>query len=301
MQIADFFANFVCFFQEEQLPNMQKATEVKQKGEKLIDIEKVFATKNPRLFRLIPGFIIRYLKRVIHQDKLNDTLERHKDKMGLDFIDVILEEFGANIIVEGIENLPAEGRYIVAANHPLGGIDGMALMKVVGSVRKDIMFPVNDLLMYLPNLKPLFIPVNKHGRNVDNIRIFDETFASGVTILYFPAGMCSRKVNGKIADLEWKKTFISKARKFQRDIVPVYIKGRNSNFFYNLANWRVKLGIKANIEMLYLVDEMYKQKDKDILIRFGKPIPYQFFDKSKKDVEWAAYMRDHVYSFASKP
>jgi len=146
----------------------------------------------------------------------------------------------------------------------------------------------------------LFIPINKHGRNVDNIRIFDDTFASGVAILYFPAGMCSRKVKGKIVDPEWKKTFINRAKKFQRDVIPVYIRGRNSNFFYNLANWRVRLGIKANIEMLYLVDEMFKQKNKEILIRFGKPVPYQFFDKTKKDAEWAEYMKNHVYSLSGQ-
>jgi len=267
----------------------------------LIDIRRVFASKNPRLLKFIPGFVISYLKRVIHQDELNATLERNKEKMGLEFIDVILEEFGAKIKVEGIENLPATGRYIIAANHPLGGIDGMALMRVVGQVRKDILFPVNDLLLYLPNLRPLFIPINKHGLNTENLKIFDESFASGAAILYFPAGMCSRKVKGKIIDLEWKKTFISKARKFRRDIIPVYIRGRNSNFFYRLANWRVKLGIKANIEMLYLVDEMFKQKDKEILIRFGTPVPHQVFDNNRKDAEWASFMKEKVYSLANIP
>jgi len=280
---------------------MKESGDSNQTSYPLIDIERVFASKNPRLLKFIPGFVISYLKRVIHQDEINAALERYKDKMGLEFIDVILEEFGAQIIVEGIENLPSTGRYIIAANHPLGGIDGMALMKVVGRVRKDILFPVNDLLLYLPNLKPLFIPINKHGRNTENLKIFDDTFASDVAILYFPAGLCSRKVKGKIIDLEWKKTFISKAKKFKRDVIPVYIRGRNSNFFYNLANWRVRLGIKANIEMLYLVDEMFKQKDKEILIRFGTPVPYQFFDNSRKDAEWAAYMKEHVYSLAHNP
>lgn len=277
---------------------MQGTTDVTVGSNRLIDIERVFAEKNSRVLKFIPGFIIRYLKRVIHQDEINDALERYKDVLGLDFIDVVLKEFDARIVVEGIENVPEKGRYIFAANHPLGGIDGMALMKIVGTVRKDIVFPVNDLLMHVPNLKPLFIPLNKHGRNTDNIRIFDETFASDVAILYFPAGLCSRKVNGKIVDLDWKKTFISKAKKFKRDIVPVYIRGRNSNFFYNLANWRVRLGLKSNIEMLYLVDEMFKQKDKEILIRFGKPVSYHFFDDTKKDVEWAEYMKEHVYSLA---
>jgi putative hemolysin len=97
-------------------------------------------------------------------------------------------------------------------------------------------------------------------------------------------------------DLQWKKTFITKARKYKRDIIPVYISGRNSGFFYNLASWRRKLGIRANIEMLYLVDEMAKQKGKSIKISFGQPIPYTTFDRSKTDVQWAEYVKNKVYS-----
>ncbi len=277
---------------------MNENSEIRVAGKKFIDIEEVFAGKSPKMSRLIPGFVFKYLKRIIHQDELNDVLERYKDKMGLDFIDHILDEFGAKIIVEGINNMPAEGRYIVAANHPLGGLDGMVLMKVVGKVRPDILFPVNDLLMYLPNLKPLFIPINKHGRNTENLRIFDDAFASDSVILYFPAGLCSRKIKGKIEDLEWKKTFISKARKFERDIIPVYVEGKNSNFFYNLANWRVRLGIKLNIEMLYLVDEMAKQKNKEIILRFGKPVSYTLFNDPRKDKESTQMIKQMVYSLA---
>jgi putative hemolysin len=163
-------------------------------------------------------------------------------------------------------------------------------------VRKDFLFPVNDLLMNLSSLKEFFIPVNKHGSNAENIRIFNQAFASEVLLLYFPAGLVSRKVNGKIIDLEWKKTFLSKSIKYKRDIIPMYISGRNTNFFYNLANWRKRLGIKANIEMLYLVDEMFKQKNKIINITFGKLIPIETFDKRHTHAEWAQILRDHVYA-----
>jgi putative hemolysin len=175
-------------------------------------------------------------------------------------------------------------------------MDGMALIQVVGRVRKDIVFPVNDILTYIPGLQPLFIPINKHGKNTENLEIIENTFASGKVILYFPAGLVSRKHKGGIIkDLEWKKTFITKARKYKRDVIPVYISGRNSNFFYNLASWRGKLGIKANIEMLYLVDEMARQKGKTIKMVFGHPIPYTTFDRSKSDVQWAAFVKNIVY------
>ncbi|MBE0637751.1 MAG: 1-acyl-sn-glycerol-3-phosphate acyltransferase [Bacteroidales bacterium] len=261
-----------------------------------INLEKVFFEKNPRLTRFIPGFVFSYLKRVIHQDELNKALYDYRDLYGFDFLDAILNNFGVIVHTSGLESLPAQGRYLIAANHPLGGLDGMALMREIGKVRKDFLFPVNDLLMHLPNLKELFIPINKHGSNADNIRLFNETFASGKLLLYFPAGLVSRKQNGKIIDLDWKKTFLSKAIQYQRDIIPVHISGRNTNFFYNLAKWRGRFRIKSNIEMLYLVDEMFKQKDKIIKITFGKPIPVKTFDKRYTHTQWAELIKAHVYA-----
>jgi 1-acyl-sn-glycerol-3-phosphate acyltransferase len=265
----------------------------------LIDVEKVFHDKSPRIAGKIPQFVYNYLKKIIHQDTLNEAISRFDDQMGLEFVNSILDFMGVNITFEGLENIPAEGRYILASNHPLGGLDGLALMKIAGMVRKDIVFPVNDLLMNVPNLQPLFIPVNKHGSNAQNLMLMNETFASDKAILYFPAGLCSRKQNNKILDLEWKKTFITKARAFKRDIIPVHINGRNSEWFYNLANWRKHLGIKLNIEMLYLVDEMYKQNNKNINITFGKPISWTTFDNRFPDLVWAQKVKKHVYGIES--
>lgn len=266
-----------------------------------IDLERVIAGKNPGLLKILPGFIIRYLKRVIHQDELNRSLNDHKDKVGQPFLEAILRDFGANIVIRGEQNLMKSERIVVASNHPLGGLDGMALMYATGKFSPDIVAPVNDFLMHLPNLKPLFIPINKHGSNAENIAVYDDAFASDRTILYFPAGLCSRKIKGEIIDLEWKKTFLSKAKKFNRDILPVHISGRNSDFFYNLANLRKFLGLKANIEMLYLVDEMYRQKDKDIVITFGEPVPIAFFDKRYRDGKWVALLREHIYRLKDDP
>lgn len=280
---------------------MDEKVIVAEISENIIDIEQVIAGKNPALLKALPGFIINYLKRVIHQKDLNAAIYANRKKQGLDFVDAILLEFGAKISTVGLENVPKQGRYLIASNHPLGGLDGVALMGVVGKVRKDIVFPVNDLLMNVPNISDHFIPVNKHGSNAGNITVFEDTFASDKTVLYFPAGLCSRKQKGKIADLEWKKSFITKSRKHERDIIPVHIDGRNSGFFYNLANFRKWMGIKANIEMLYLVDEMYKQKNKQVKIIFGKPIPYQVFDKRYTDSQWAQLVKAFVYSLEKNP
>jgi putative hemolysin len=269
--------------------------------EKFIDVRRIFRSKNSRLANSIPGFIFRLLERIIHQDELNNFIYKNKDKWGLDYVQAILEGFYVSTTVKRQPELLPGGKYLIASNHPLGGMDGIALMHETGKIRKDVLFPVNDLLMNLPNLYELFIPVNKHGSNADNIKLFNDTFASDVLILYFPAGLVSRKQRGKIKDVEWKKTFLTKAKAFDRDIIPVYISGRNSNFFYNLANLRKSLGIKSNIEMLFLVDEMYKYKNKVISITYGKPIPVGVFDKSKTDHQWAALLREHVYKLEKNP
>jgi putative hemolysin len=269
-----------------------------QISENFIDLEKVIRDKSPALARAMPGFIISLLKRIIHQKEINGIIYRNRDKFGLDFVDSLIDEFRANNKVIGIENIPKEGRYILVANHPLGGLDGVALMSVVGSVRKDIIFPVNDLLMNLPNMKELFSPINKHGSNKDNLKMIENIFSSDLFILYFPAGLVSRKQGGKIIDLDWKKSVISWAKRHKRDVIPVHIDGRNTGFFYNLARLRKKLGIKANIEMLFLPNEMFRQKDKTITFTIGEAVSYTTFDDSRKDHEWAQILKKKVYSLS---
>lgn len=268
---------------------------------KRIDVKLVLESKNPSLAKVLPAFIINYLKRIIHEDEINDFLAKSGDKMGLDFVDAVLDVFQPQVEIVGSSNLLAADRITVASNHPLGGLDGLALMQSIGKFRNEIQFPVNDILLYLDNLKPLFVPINKHGSNADNIRILNETFMGEAVVCYFPFGLVSRKRRGIIRDLEWKKTFLSKAKKFKRDIVPTHISGRNTNFFYNLSNLRKSLGIKANIEMLYLVDEFFKQKNQEIRITFGKPISWEFFDKRNSDAVWAEKLRLFVYYLAMNP
>jgi len=275
--------------------------------EKLINVEGLFESKNPRLLKIIPKFILNYLKRIIHQDEINGYIYNHRDKTGLPFVEAMLMEFGVTIHTEipgtgsemqfaRLKEMLDNRRLIIAANHPLGGLDGMVLMNQIGKARSDVVFPVNDLLMNVPGLRPLFIPINKHGKNTENTKLIDETFARDKIILYFPAGLVSRKFKGGvIRDLEWKSTFIKKARKYSRDILPVYISGRNSDWFYNLANRRKKLGIKTNVEMLYLVDEMIKQKGQTITVIIGNIIPWQSFDKSRNDLQWAEFVKQKVY------
>ena len=215
-------------------------------------------------------------------------------------IGAFLKRFDIKYKVFGSENIPKGGRYIFASNHPLGGLDGIVFIYELSKYFSDVKFPVNDILTNIENLSGVFLPVNKHGgQGREAARRIEETYASDCQILYFPAGLCSRKKRGIIRDLKWHKSFITKAIQHKRDIVPAFFSGRNSDFFYNLANLRNSLGIKSNFEMLYLPDEMFSQKGKDISLVFGKPIPWQTFDNSKSPVEWADWVKSKSYELES--
>ncbi|NDV55510.1 glycerol acyltransferase [Parabacteroides sp. 52] len=268
-----------------------------EKRTKYIDIKQILQTKAPSIAKKLPGFLLNYLIRIVHQDELNYILTTFHEDDGVDFMLKLIDYFELTLEVEGEENLPAEGRFIFASNHPLGGLDGICLSAILGKhYEGKIRYFVNDLLLFIPNLRSIFIPINKHGKQAKQTAILtDEAYRSDNQMITFPAGLCSRKNKGKIVDLEWKKSFIQKAVAYQRDIVPIYFEGKNSNFFYNLANIRTRLGIKMNYEMLYLSDEVFKSKRATYRIYFGKPIPWQTFDKSKKPEEWAEWVKKTAY------
>lgn len=265
-------------------------------SDKFIDIDKIIDDKNPKLKKWIPGFIVRYLKRILHQKDINQILEENKDIHDYDFCVDILKRFNDETVLVGGENIPKSGGAIFVVNHPLGGLDALAIVKEVSPLRKDIKFVVNDILLNLKNISGLFVGVNKHGTNSKaDLLNLSKTFDSDQAVFVFPAGLVSRKSNGKVRDLAWKKTFIVRAKKFKKNVIPVHIDGELSKFFYNLSNLRKTLGLKANIEMLYLANETFKLQNKKFTITVGEPINYTTFDSSKSDQEWANEVKDLVY------
>ena len=247
-----------------------------------IDIDKILQEKSPKFKFWIPKFIVTWFKNFIHQDEMNSVLREGKDLNGVDFAQYTIDVMGAKITFVGLENIPETGGCIVASNHPLGGLDGMALMVGVSKVRDDFKFLANDILMHIAPLKDHFIPVNKLSKNSKNhLSLISNEYKSNKAILVFPAGLCSRKINGKIMDLPWQKSVISKSIEHQIPVVPTFIEGENSKMFYNVANFRKFLSLKFNIEMLLLPNELYKQKGKAITVYFGKPIEYTKFSKKK--------------------
>lgn len=267
---------------------------------KTIDIDKILADKMGGKSRYVPGFVKRWLRRTVHQDEVNQFLWESRDKSGVEWLEECIKYLDMTLDVTGEENLPAkdDGKlYTFVSNHPLGGEDGVALGAIIGRHYDGrFKYLVNDLLMNLPGLAPLCIPINKTGSQSRNFpAMVNAGFKSDHHILMFPAGLCSRKTDGVIKDLSWKKTFISKSVESHRDVVPIHFGGRNSDFFYRVANISKRLGIKFNIAMLFLVDEMYKNAHQTFRVAIGKPIPWQTFDKSKTPAQWAQFVQDKVY------
>ena len=265
------------------------------------DIRAIVRQKAPNA--KVPGFVIRWLERITHVKQMNAFLRRHPDLRDYEFIRMTLsEELDCTASIEGVENIPTSERPVIfVSNHPLGGLDGMIIAEMIHAHRpRPLKVIVNELLMYMEPINGLWAPVNKMGRLTrEQAQEQQRMWESETDVLTFPAGACSRlqRIDGKwqIADLEWQKNFVQRAREYQRDVVPIYFEGHNSRFFYILALLRKWLHIKVNIEMLYLVDEMYGAHGKHFRVHVLPPIPYTTFDTSRTPKEWAEYVKQHVY------
>ena len=265
-----------------------------------IDVAKVIASKSSTLAKYTPKFVINFIKRLIHQDELNEILSKTANLQGHAFAQAVLNELNvtANITYTNKESIKNDGRYIFVSNHPLGGLDGLILISEIGKyLNNNIKFVVNDFLMNIKPLEPIFVPVNKVGSmGKGYLNKFEEAYTSSSHILYFPAGLCSRLIDGKIVDLPWRNSFIKHAIKYDRQIVPVYFSGKNSGFFYRLAKMRKMLNIKFNMEMCLLPDEMFKQKNANFDVIIGEPISVNDVTDVKQMNELCRQIRVKAYS-----
>lgn len=270
-----------------------------------LDIDRVLSDKLGSRARFVPRILVNYLKRIIHQDELNEFIIGEGDKQGVPWLLDCVEYLDMKLDVRGAENLPAPDAppCTFVSNHPLGGQDGVALGAVLGKHYDGrIKYLVNDLLMNLYGLAPLCVPINKTGAQSRQFPAMVEAGFRGTDhIIMFPAGLCSRRQDdGSIRDLPWQKTFVTKSVETQRNVVPIHFSGHNSDRFYRIARWNARLGIKVNIAMLYLVDEMFRNRHKTFTITIGKPIPYTTFDRSRSPKAWAAYVQEEVYRLAQQ-
>jgi len=264
---------------------------------KFIDVEKVLKEKAYKLYKWLPRFAVNWLKKKLHEDDINAAMEALKNERGLEFNSKGLKLLGAHVESKHADLIPKTGTVIIAANHPLGGLDGMALIKSVGEIRSDVRFFVNDILGNIKNYGEIFVAVNKVGNSsTRSLRSMEDVFMSETAVLFFPAGLVSRKQAGLVRDLEWKKSFVTQAIDHNRMIQPVFIEGENSKFFYRFANFRKWIGIKVNIEMLFLPDEMFRARKDTIKIHFSKPFDSAILHNGKTHKEWSNMIYTYIYS-----
>ncbi|MBK7712527.1 MAG: glycerol acyltransferase [Bacteroidales bacterium] len=263
----------------------------------IIDIEKVIRNSESKFVRSLPKFIIKLLKKLIYQDEMNETINRSRSKSGVPFINEVLDYWKIKIIVRGGENVPLSGRFVFAANHPVGGIDALTFLSTIYSFIPDVISPSNQLFNYIPNLHPVILGVNVFGCNTkETVEKFNLLFESDSQIMIFPAGIVSRRTKGIISDLPWQKTFITKSVQFKRDIIPVHISGKNSNLFYFVSNLRKFLRINMSLEIILLPREMMKQRNSTFTLTIGKPIPYSTLAEKFNNKDGAQKIKSIVYS-----
>ena len=273
-----------------------------KEGPLVLNLHEILRARMPaKINRIVPGFVISWLENLIHQEELNDILKTVYPHRGSAFSKRVLEYLDIDVDVEGLDTLPLDRRYMFASNHPLGGLDGITLIYLLGEKYGDdgVRFLVNDMLMNVEPLRDVFLPINKFGaQGREATKAINEALNSDMQILQFPAGLVSRlKKNGEISDLEWQKAFVSKALQTGRDIVPVRFEGLNSMKFYRTAKWRKKLGLKVNVEQVLLPGEVCKSRGKRFKIIFGKPISVnQLAQSGKSPRQIAADIRELVYT-----
>lgn len=260
----------------------------------LVDVDQI-ATKLMK-GKKPPRLLLGIVKRLIHQEDFNRYFRQ--GKLGTEFLEGFLDYINVSVEIVGEENIPPEGRFTFASNHPLGMLETCA-QAAFFSRKYDgrIAIPANDLMMSIKQVHEYLIPVNKLGGQGKDLAVaLDEAFAGDRQIVYFPAGLCSRKIDGVVQDLPWKKTFITKSRQYHRDIVPIWFSGQNSPRFYRIDRLRNLLKIKLNIAMLTLPSEVFRCRGKHFKMVIGKPIPWQNFTRERSDIEWAAFVREQVYA-----
>ncbi len=267
----------------------------------LIDLNKVLKNSNSKVLQKMPKLFVYLLNKILHVDEINNILIRNKDYYGADFMIKSMQDYNITVLSEGEENIEPNQRYFFAANHALGAIDGFAIFSIVSKHYTNIKALVNDFLRIIRNVREIILPVNTFGRtSKEYIEYMQNIMDSNDQIIIFPSGTVTRRKNGKIIDKDWQKSLIKNAINHKRIIIPTFVVAENSNLFYFIANTRKFLGIKTNIELFLFPREMLKQKNKTIKIIFGKPIHYDFFDKTKSYVEWAEYVKNVVYNMNPK-
>ncbi|MEA2041753.1 MAG: hypothetical protein U9N85_04295 [Bacteroidota bacterium] len=275
---------------------------LKRKSLESVDFEKIIRSQQNKTVRNLPNFVIKIIRKVLREKGLNKWLNYSKGTFNIDFIKKSHEFFNVKVKTEGLENIDPNGRYIFVANHPIGGLDFSSTIYGMSEKFPDIRVIANKVLTELSNLEEMILPVGvfEKTNNEDSIKIEAVMTSDNFQIMTFPAGLVARKINRKVQDSKWHRSFIRHAVHYERDVVPVFIDSYNSKFFYRLGQVRKFFKIKANLEMFFIIGEQFKKKNSTIPVHFGKPISYKEFTDEKTHLEWAQKVKEELYSMQIK-
>lgn len=263
-----------------------------------VDLEQILKDKNPALAKKLPRFVLSIASRILYLKRVNKALEACKDLKGLAFVTTILDHLKIKRIEKGFDSVP-EGNYIFVANHPLGGLDGMALVEVISKRYPKSRVLVNDILMNIEAMQELFLPINKHGKQSSKYAtMIADHFESGKALISFPAGFCSRKIDGEVKDIAWNKNYIVKALAYERGIVPIFVDEINSSLFYRAESLRKFFKMKFNIGMILLPHELFHRakKSAEVKLIFGSPITYEELSSNPDIAYWNKEIRKRCYN-----
>lgn len=270
----------------------------KDRTDYLLDLNEILG---PKMSAKLPGFVKRFFARRLHVKEINDCVMHAEHYAGVGFFDEALKYVGITYRVRGDENIDLSKKYIYVCNHPLGGPEALIIGSIFRKIYGDgFTVPSNQILYNLKPLQEFFVPVSVGGKQGRDIaEKVASMFESGRQVLVFPAGLCAKSIKGVVTEMPWKKMFVAQARKYQRDVVPVHISGHNSKWYFFLSWLSRTLKLKFNLGMIFLVDELFKQRGNEFVITFGKPIEYDRFNKTKTDLQWADEVKNIVKNLAS--
>jgi putative hemolysin len=239
------------------------------------------------------------LRRLVHENEINEFLVENHGATGFEFVDNVLDYFNFSYSLSHNDrmNIPSSGRVVIVANHPLGALDGLALLKLIGEVRRDVRIIANDVLSNVAQLNSLFLPVDNLGKSTrkKEIERITTSLQNEEAIIVFPAGEVSRAGMTGIKDGKWNSGFLRFARKANAPILPVYLGGKNSSLFYGMSY------INKSLSSLLLAREMFNKKSMTIPIRIGQAIPYSHIDAVPvSTVEKTKLLRKHLYRIGKR-
>ena len=264
----------------------------------MIDIQKEIEKKFPKIREkenFLKKSLFKIAKKIVHEDSINQFLSQNSHLKGIEFVDAVLDYFDFDYTVSSsdLQNIPTSGKVVIIANHPLGGLDALCLLRLISQVRQDVKIVANDFLAGFEALNSLLIPIDNYKlrQSKNDIKKIYEALNNEEAVIIFPAGEVSRASTKGIKDPSWNKGFLNFAQNTNAPILPLFLDAKNSKTFYTISL------LNKTFSTLLLSHEMFKKKSKRINIKIGQIIPNENIVPKGIDKKFLVNLyRKHLYS-----